>query len=73
MAPRAWGFGYRPFRPGFRLQPFFYDRSYWIDDPFAYRLPPADGPYRWVRYYNDVLLVDLRSGIVVDSIQGFFL
>jgi hypothetical protein len=25
-----------------------------------------------VRYYNDVLLVDLRSGVIVDTIRGFF-
>ena len=71
IAPR--GFGYRPYSVGFRLQPFFYSRTYWIDDPYAFRLPPADGPYRWVRYYNDVLLVDLRNGAIVDVIRQFFL
>jgi hypothetical protein len=35
-------------------------------------LPPAYGPYRWVRYYDDVLLVDIRSGYVVDMINNFF-
>lgn len=70
--PRGYGYGYRSFSPGYRLQPFFYDRAYWIDDPFAYRLPPAEGPYRWIRYYNDVVLVDLRTGSVVDVIRDFF-
>ena len=46
--------------------------DYWIGDPYSYRLPEAYGPYRWVRYYNDALLVDLRSGFVVDTVYGIF-
>lgn len=72
IAPRGYGYGYRPFSVGVRLDPFFYGQSYWIDDPWEYRLPPADGPYRWVRYYNDVLLVDLDTGEVLDVIRDFF-
>ena len=30
------------------------------------------GPYRWVRYYDDALLVDIYSGEVVDVIYDFF-
>ena len=37
-----------------------------------YRLPPAWGPYRWVRYWDDALLVDTRTGMVVDVIYSFF-
>jgi hypothetical protein len=37
-----------------------------------YRLPAAYGSYRWVRYYDDVLLVDVRNGHVVDVIRDFF-
>lgn len=57
---------------GFRLQPLFYSNSYWINDPGYYRLPEAYGPYRWVRYYDDALLVDIYSGQVVDVINDFF-
>lgn len=57
---------------GFSLGSGFYGSNYWINDPGYYRLPPAYGSYRWVRYYDDVLLVDLRSGRVVDVIQNFF-
>jgi hypothetical protein len=35
-------------------------------------LPAAYGSYRWVRYYDDVLLVDVRNGRVVDVIRDFF-
>ena len=30
------------------------------------------GYTRWVRHYNDVLLVDYHRGYVVDVIRGFF-
>ena len=57
---------------GFFLNSGFYGQNYWIDDPYQYRLPEVYGPYRWVRYYDDVLLVDIYSGQVVDVIHDFF-
>jgi hypothetical protein len=66
------GYGYRRFSIGFNLYPSYYGSNYWLNDPWQYRLPPAYGPYRWVRYYNDALLVDIYSGEVVDVIYGFF-
>lgn len=57
---------------GIYLGSGFYGRNYWINDPWSYRLPDAYGPYRWVRYYDDVLLVDIYSGEVVDVIYDFF-
>ncbi len=71
-APYGWNYGYRRFSIGFNLSYLLYDQQYWIDDPYSYRLPPVYGPYRWVRYYDDVLLVDLRNGEVVDAIYDFF-
>jgi len=71
-APSGWGRGYRRFGVGAPLSPVLFGRSYWIGDPYAYRLPEAYGPYRWVRYYDDALLVDLRSGMVIDSVYGIF-
>ena len=35
-------------------------------------LPEVWGPYRWVRYYDDVMLVDIYTGQVVDVIYNFF-
>jgi hypothetical protein len=66
------GYGYRRFSIGFSLFPGYYSSNYWLNDPYQYRLPPAYGPYRWVRYYNDALLVDTYTGEVVDVIYGFF-
>lgn len=65
-------YSYRRLSPGFYLEALFFGSRYWIDDPWYYRLPPADGPYRWVRYYDDALLVDIYSGEVVDVIYDFF-
>jgi len=63
---------YRPLSIGFYLDSLFYSSRYWVDDPWRYRLPEVYGPYRWVRYYDDVLLVNIYSGEVVDVIHDFF-
>lgn len=67
---RDWG--YSRLRVGVYLAPLFYSSTYWLDDPWDYRLPPAYGPYRWVRYYDDALLVNIYTGEVVDAIYDFF-
>lgn len=64
--------GYRRFSIGIHLGAPFFGSSYWINDPWQFRLPAAYGPYRWVRYYDDVLLIDIRNGYVVDVIHDFF-
>lgn len=71
-APGGYGHQYRRFGVGVGLTRSLYAESYWIDDPYHYRLPPAYGPYRWVRYYGDALLVDLRTGRVVDLVYDIF-
>lgn len=67
-----YGYSYRRIGIGFTLGSLFYGNRYWIDDPWSYRLPEVYGPYRWVRYYDDVLLVDIYTGEVVDVIYDFF-
>ena len=71
-APRGWDYGYRRFSVGITLSSLLYANNYWLNDPYAYRLPPAYGTLRWVRYYDDAMLVDVRDGYVVDVIHGFF-
>ena len=66
------GWGYQPFSIGWRLWPSYYSSNYWINDPYEYRLPYAPAGYRWIRYYDDALLVDTWSGEVVDVIRDFF-
>ena len=71
-APSGWNYGYSRFSIGIFLNSMLYSNSYWIDDPYYYRLPPAYGSLRWIRYYDDALLVDIRDGYVVDVIHDFF-
>jgi hypothetical protein len=66
------GRNYNRISIGFSLGSGYYGSRYWINDPWQYRLPAAYGSYRWVRYYDDVLLVDVRNGRVVDVIRAFF-
>ena len=66
------GYSYRRLGVGFYLDPLFFGQDYWIGDPGYYRLPDVYGPYRWVRYYDDAVLVDVYSGEVVDVIYDFF-
>lgn len=70
--PPVRGWGYRRLGIGFTLGAPFFASSFWINDPWAYRLPPAYGQLRWVRYFGDVLLVDTYTGQVVDVIPDFF-
>ena len=65
-------FRYNAWRPGVRIAPVYFGQQYWINDPWRYRLPPARANARWVRHYNDVLLVDPRRGIVLDVIRNFY-
>jgi hypothetical protein len=67
-----YGWGYRRFSIGFNIGSSYYGSNYWLDDPWMYRLPPAYGPYRWVRYYDDALLVNIYTGQVVDVLYNFF-
>lgn len=67
--PRGWA--YRPVTIGYRFAPTYYDRRYWID-PAPYRLHPVGIDRRWVRYGNDVLLVNVRTGRVLEVNRGFF-
>ncbi|HWI85008.1 MAG TPA: RcnB family protein [Sphingomonas sp.] len=65
------GHRYRPVNVGYRFDRAFYERRYWID-PYRYHLRPVLGWQRWVRYGDDVLLVDVRSGRVLEVINRFF-
>jgi Ni/Co efflux regulator RcnB len=67
-----YGWNYRRWSIGYSLWPSYYGSNYWLNDPWQYRLPPAYGPYRWVRYYDDALLVNIYDGQVVDVIYNFF-
>ena len=65
-------FRYQSFRAGGRIAPDYYGPRYVIADPWRYHLPAARPGLRYVRHYNDVLLVDYRRGYVVDVIRSFY-
>lgn len=66
------GWGYRRYHAGWRLWPAYYGRSFWLHDAWYYRLPYAPPGYRWIRYYDDAVLVDTWDGRVADVIHNFF-
>ena len=70
VGPR--GYVYRPVTVGYRFQPHYYSARYVIADPYRYRLPVARPGMRWIRYGNDVVLVNLRTGRVVEVHNSFF-
>jgi Ni/Co efflux regulator RcnB len=66
------GWGYRHYSIGSRLWPSYYRSNFWLNDPWQYRLPYAPPGYRWIRYYDDAILIDTWDGQVVDVIYNFF-
>lgn len=66
------GYGYNRLSIGLFLDSLFYSNRYWLSDPYQYRLPYAPYGTQWVRYYNDVVLVDVYTGEVLDVIHDFF-
>ncbi len=63
---------YRSFSPGVRIGVGYYNPRYYLNDYGRYRLPRPGFNQRWVRHYNDVLLIDVRSGYVVDVIRNLY-
>jgi hypothetical protein len=65
-------YSYNRLSIGLFLDSLFYSNRYWLSDPWQYRLPPAPYGTQWVRYYDDVVLVDVYTGEVLDVIYDFF-
>ena len=58
---------------GAQLAPAFYGPSYRIEHFGSYNLPSPGADQHYIRYRNDVLLVNVRSGRVIRVIRDFFL
>lgn len=65
--------GYRSYRwtIGHHLPRHYYGPAYYVDYR-PYRLAPPPYGHHWVRVHNDVFLVALGTGLIVDSIYGLF-
>ena len=66
------GYAYRPVAVGYRFAPAYYGRSYWVNDWNRYRLARPGYNQQYIRYGNDVVLVDIRSGRALRVFGGFF-
>lgn len=65
-------FRYQQFRPGVRIAPAYYGQRYIVNNYRAYRLPIPGARQQWVRHYNDMLLVNARTGTVIRVIPNFY-
>ena len=56
---------YRPVTIGYQLQPSFYGSRYYVSNYSAYQLRAPSRFQRWIRYGDDLLLVNVRTGRVL--------
>lgn len=63
---------YQAFRPGITISAGYYSPRYYVNDWNRYRLPRPGRNLRWVRHYDDILLINVRNGRVVDVIRNFY-
>ena len=64
------GWNYRRVSVGHRLRPAFYGSRYYVADYGYYGLRAPGRHLRWIRYGNDLLLVDIRYGSVIEVVPG---
>jgi Ni/Co efflux regulator RcnB len=60
---------YRPVYVGYVLQPSFYGSRYYISDYGVYHVRRPSRWHEWIRYGNDLLLVNIRTGRVLEVIH----
>ncbi|BAK65498.1 hypothetical protein SLG_08230 [Sphingobium sp. SYK-6] len=65
-------FRYQRFQPGARIQPAYYGRAYIVSDYGRFRWAKPGVNQRWVRHYNDALLVNIKTGRVVKVVHNAF-
>ena len=58
--------------PGTKLRSRFYGTRYSVADPASYELREAKRNQRWVRYGDDLVLVNTRSGRVIEVASDRF-
>jgi Ni/Co efflux regulator RcnB len=70
VGPR--GYRYRPVAVGTVLNRLLYGDRYYVSDWNRYRLPNPGRFQRYVRYGDDVLLVNVRNGRVIRVYNNFY-
>ncbi|MFN3451092.1 MAG: RcnB family protein [Sphingorhabdus sp.] len=66
-------FRYRTFNSGVSIGATYYAPRYRVSNYANYRLPNPGRYQTYVRHYNDVLLVNTRTGRVIRAYRGFYL
>ena len=66
------GYRYRPLSVGAVLDRMFWGSNYRLNNYSTYRLPYPGRNRAWVRYGNDVLLINVRNGRVITVYNNFF-
>lgn len=57
---------------GYRFAPAYYGGRYRINNWSTYRLGRPGRHQAWIRYGNDVVLINTRTGRVIQVYNGFF-
>ena len=65
-------FRYRTFNSGVSIGASYYSPRYRVTNYANYRLPQPGRYQTYVRHYNDVLLVNTRTGRVIQAYRGFY-
>ena len=66
------GFGYRTWAHGQYLPRAYFAAPYYADNWTYYRLGPPPIGFRYIRVGPDILLVNLRTGFISETIPGVF-
>lgn len=66
------GYTHRQVTIGFQFQPAYYSSRYWVSNPSRYRLEAPGRYQRWIRYGNDVVLINTRNGRVLKVHRNFY-
>ncbi len=70
VRPRGWYYHRWVF--GEFLPRIFWVRDYWIFDYWMFGLPVPPWGCVWVRYGDDAVLIDTRTGVILQVIYGIF-
>jgi Ni/Co efflux regulator RcnB len=84
-AGRRAGYWYTPGRGYFRVDPRWYGyswriggyvpwafRDYYVEDPYLFGLPPAPYGYAYVYLDNNIVLMSLETGLIVQVISDLY-
>jgi len=66
------GYVYEPRAVGYVFAPDYLTEKYWLNDYATYHLGAPPAGQRYIRYGNDVALIDIATGKVISVYSPFF-